>query len=151
MADTIAARIAAGKVLRIGDEGDAVWELELRLSRPPTGYFTASLSDWVKAFQSQNGLTADGIVGQQTASKLPPVPPPVVVTPPAPVEPAPSPVEPTPPADAAVLALAARVAQLEDTVAQLGGRFEALSLRFAQHAHPVDVHILAPELADVTP
>lgn len=47
------------------------WALTLRgFSVPTDGFWTDSLTDAVKTFQSANGLAADGIVGPQTWAKL---------------------------------------------------------------------------------
>ena len=63
-------------VLREGDSGDAVFELQARLFE--LGYYTGRIDGRfseettaaVKAFQKANGLGADGIVGSGTQKKL---------------------------------------------------------------------------------
>ncbi len=67
-----------GTSLRLGDVGDNVRLIQLRLNRisknypnipkiaSPDGQFTLATEDAVKAFQEQFGLTSDGIVGRAT-------------------------------------------------------------------------------------
>jgi peptidoglycan hydrolase-like protein with peptidoglycan-binding domain len=63
-------------VLRTGESGDAVKQLQQRLKE--LGYYTGSVdgdygmgtANAVKDFQAANGLTADGIVGKQTDDKV---------------------------------------------------------------------------------
>ena len=62
--------------VRLGVEGDAVSRLQQRLT--DLGYYTASVDGVckaddvaaIKAFQKRNGLTADGVAGYDTQSKL---------------------------------------------------------------------------------
>lgn len=70
MPDTIASRIAAGKMLRQGDQGDAVWELQVRIGHTPSGIFDAATTSAVKNWQASHGLAADGVVGPMTWGKL---------------------------------------------------------------------------------
>ena len=62
--------------LREGDTGEAVYALQLRLfelgyySGRIDGRFTEETTEAVKAFQRANGLTADGIAGAGTQSRL---------------------------------------------------------------------------------
>ena len=60
----------AKPMLRRGMSGDAVREVQQRLDVPVDGYFGPETEDAVKAFQTFNGLTADGIVGQRTWAAL---------------------------------------------------------------------------------
>lgn len=53
-----------------GSRGDDVRELQLLLSAPPDGVFGPESESRLKAFQQQAGITADGICGQMTWSKL---------------------------------------------------------------------------------
>ena len=63
--------------ISVGAKGDAVRRLERALRRTPDlginvdGNFTPLLEAKVKSFQSDTGLTADGIVGPQTWAALP--------------------------------------------------------------------------------
>lgn len=67
---------AASGVLKLGSQGDAVANVQAALKR--LGYFEGKTDgdfgeyteNAVKKFQAQNGLTADGIVGQATLNKL---------------------------------------------------------------------------------
>lgn len=67
---------AASGVLKRGSQGDAVKNVQSALKR--LGYFEGKTDgdfgeyteNAVKKFQAQNGLTADGIVGQATLNKL---------------------------------------------------------------------------------
>ncbi len=67
---------AASTVLKLGSQGDAVANVQAALKR--LGYFEGKCDgdfgeyteNAVKRFQAQNGLTADGIVGQATLNKL---------------------------------------------------------------------------------
>lgn len=63
--------------LRRGDEGQAVKELQQLLKQHDcydfdeiTGYYGAATEDGVRKFQTQNGLTVDGIAGESTLKKL---------------------------------------------------------------------------------
>jgi hypothetical protein len=57
-------------VLKLGSTGDWVSYLQDRLAMTVTGTFDAATDAAVKAYQSANGLTADGIVGPASWSKL---------------------------------------------------------------------------------
>jgi peptidoglycan hydrolase-like protein with peptidoglycan-binding domain len=63
--------------IQVGSTGDAVKRLQRALRRTAElsitvdGHFTPQLQTMVKSFQSDNGLTADGVVGPQTWAKLP--------------------------------------------------------------------------------
>ena len=70
MADTIASRVAAGRYLRQGDQGDAVYELQVRIGVTADGIFGPVTKTAVQNWQRAHGLSADGIVGPQTWSKL---------------------------------------------------------------------------------
>lgn len=63
--------------LRVGDESDTVTSVQERLvhygylaSRHVTGYYGTLTEAAVKQFQSQNGLSSDGVVGTQTMALL---------------------------------------------------------------------------------
>lgn len=75
-------------LLKRGDNNEDVKKLQQKLGLEPIGNFGPKTEDAVKAFQSKNGLTADGIVGNGTWNKLmgitpsaTPTPQPVVSTP----------------------------------------------------------------------
>lgn len=75
-------------LLKLGSEGEDVKKLQQKLGVDPIGKFGPKTEAAVKAWQSSNGLTADGIVGDGTWSKLfteGVVTPPTVITEPAPV------------------------------------------------------------------
>ena len=57
-------------LLKRGDNNDNVKKLQQKLGLEPIGNFGPKTEDAVKAFQSKNGLTADGIVGDGTWNKL---------------------------------------------------------------------------------
>ncbi|GAE26249.1 cell wall lytic activity [Halalkalibacter wakoensis JCM 9140] len=63
-------------VLKIGSSGSAVTELQIALrafglfDRQPTGYFGEETAQAVRNFQRLHNLTADGIAGPKTMSKL---------------------------------------------------------------------------------
>lgn len=67
---------AGSSVLKLGSQGEAVANVQAALKR--LGYFEGKTDgdfgeyteNAVKRFQAQNGLTADGIVGQATLNKL---------------------------------------------------------------------------------
>ncbi|HEU4328383.1 MAG TPA: peptidoglycan-binding protein [Roseiflexaceae bacterium] len=70
-----AAAIAAWPLVKIGDSGPNVTTVQYLLrhrgySLTADGQFGSGTEAQVKAFQSANGLTADGIVGSNTWSKL---------------------------------------------------------------------------------
>ncbi|MDR1765737.1 MAG: peptidoglycan-binding protein [Lachnospiraceae bacterium] len=63
--------------LRLGDEGDAISRVQELLAKlgylydaNVTGYFGDITQRAVKAFQTRNGLSADGSVGRQTMARL---------------------------------------------------------------------------------
>ena len=58
------------RMIRLGAKGEAVRCLERALRLTPGGVFDDLLEREVKAFQSANGLTADGIVGPRTWAAL---------------------------------------------------------------------------------
>jgi putative chitinase len=57
-------------LLKLGSEGEDVKKLQQKLGVDPIGKFGPKTDAAVKAWQSSNGLTADGIVGPSTWSKL---------------------------------------------------------------------------------
>jgi putative chitinase len=57
-------------LLKRGDNNDNVKKLQQKLGLEPIGNFGPKTEDAVKAFQSKNGLTADGIVGDGTWNKI---------------------------------------------------------------------------------
>ena len=76
-------------LLKLGSTGDDVVKLQNKLGVDPIGKFGPKTEAAVKAWQSQNGLTADGIVGDGTWSKLfseGTVSAPTVITEPAPIK-----------------------------------------------------------------
>jgi putative chitinase len=75
-------------LLKRGDNNEQVKQLQTKLGLEPIGNFGPKTEEAVKAFQSKNGLTADGIVGAGTWAKImgeattsTPTPTPVAVTP----------------------------------------------------------------------
>jgi len=75
-------------LLKLGSEGEDVKKLQVKLGVDPIGKFGPKTDAAVKAWQSKNGLTADGIVGPSTWAKLMGegiVSSPQVITEPAPV------------------------------------------------------------------
>ena len=76
-------------LLKLGSTGDDVVKLQNKLGVDPIGKFGPKTEAAVKAWQSSNGLTADGIVGDGTWSKLfseSTVSAPTVITEPAPIK-----------------------------------------------------------------
>jgi len=57
-------------LLKLGSEGEDVKKLQIKLGVDPIGKFGPKTDAAVKAWQSANGLTADGIVGDGTWSKM---------------------------------------------------------------------------------
>ena len=57
-------------LLKKGDNNEDVKKLQVRLGIEPIGNFGPKTEEAVKAFQAANGLTADGVVGDGTWSKL---------------------------------------------------------------------------------
>ena len=75
-------------LLKLGSQGEDVKKLQVKLGVDPIGNFGPKTEAAVKAWQSQNGLTADGIVGDGTWGKLfteGTVSAPTLITEPAPV------------------------------------------------------------------
>jgi putative chitinase len=77
-------------LLKLGSEGEDVKKLQIKLGVDPIGKFGPKTDAAVKAWQSANGLTPDGIVGDGTWGKMFPVvteskPAPSLITEPAPV------------------------------------------------------------------
>jgi putative chitinase len=75
-------------LLKLGSEGEDVKKLQQKLGVDPIGKFGPKTEAAVKAWQTANGLTADGIVGDGTWGKLfteGAVSSPTVITEPAPV------------------------------------------------------------------
>lgn len=77
-------------LLKRGSEGDLVIKLQQFLGVDPIGKFGPKTEDAVKAWQSANGLTADGIVGDGTWNKMFPSAIPVVAASAVAVVPAPA-------------------------------------------------------------
>ncbi len=76
-------------LLKLGSEGEDVKKLQIKLGVDPIGKFGPKTEIAVKSWQSSNGLTADGIVGDGTWSKMfseGTVSAPTVITEPAPVK-----------------------------------------------------------------
>lgn len=74
-------------LLKLGSEGEDVKKLQIKLGVDPIGKFGPKTDAAVKAWQSANGLTPDGIVGPSTWAKLmgeSTTTSPVVITEPAP-------------------------------------------------------------------
>lgn len=70
-------RIQQGGVLQVGDAGEDVLNMEIRLDElgyiwynSPTGNFTANTSQCLKDFQLYNGLSVTGIANAQTLEAL---------------------------------------------------------------------------------
>ena len=57
-------------LLKRGDNNESVKQLQTKLGLEPIGNFGPKTEEAVKAFQSKNGLTADGIVGNGTWNKI---------------------------------------------------------------------------------
>jgi putative chitinase len=57
-------------LLKRGDNNEQVKQLQTKLGLEPIGNFGPKTEEAVKAFQSKNGLTADGIVGDGTWKKI---------------------------------------------------------------------------------
>ena len=79
-------------LLKLGSEGEDVKKLQIKLGVDPIGKFGPKTEAAVKAWQSEHGLTADGIVGDKTwgvimgISESTPVSAPTVITEPSPVK-----------------------------------------------------------------
>ena len=75
-------------LLKLGSEGEDVKKLQQKLGVDPIGKFGPKTDAAVKAWQAENGLTADGIVGNGTWGKMfseSTVSAPTLITEPAPV------------------------------------------------------------------
>lgn len=74
-------------LLKLGSEGEDVKKLQTKLGVDPIGKFGPKTDAAVKAWQSANGLTADGVVGDNTWNKMfsENTTPKTVITEPAPV------------------------------------------------------------------
>jgi putative chitinase len=72
-------------LLRLGSEGEDVKKLQVKLGIEAIGKFGPKTDAAVKAWQSSHGLTADGIVGDGTWSKMFGGAAPVAATPAAPI------------------------------------------------------------------
>ena len=57
-------------LLKRGDNNEQVKQLQIKLGLEPIGNFGPKTEEAVKAYQSKNGLTADGIVGDETWQQL---------------------------------------------------------------------------------
>ena len=57
-------------LIKRGDNNESVKQLQIKLGLEPIGNFGPKTEEAVKAFQSKNGLTADGIVGDGTWAKI---------------------------------------------------------------------------------
>lgn len=77
-------------LLKLGAEGEDVKKLQTKLGVDPIGKFGPKTEAAVKAWQSEHGLTADGIVGDKTWAVImgitEQVSAPVVITEPAPLK-----------------------------------------------------------------
>ncbi len=57
-------------LLKKGDNNESVKQLQIKLGLEPIGNFGPKTEEAVKAFQTKNGFTADGIVGPTTWAKI---------------------------------------------------------------------------------
>jgi putative chitinase len=57
-------------LLKRGDNNENVKQLQIKLGLDPIGNYGPKTEDAVKAYQSKNGLNADGIVGDGTWAKI---------------------------------------------------------------------------------
>jgi putative chitinase len=79
-------------LLKLGSEGEDVKKLQIKLDVDPIGKFGPKTEAAVKGWQSEHGLTADGIVGDKTwgvimgTSESTLVSSPIVITEPAPIK-----------------------------------------------------------------
>ena len=69
-ADTVKASASAEVVIKRGDRGAAVRQIQSKLGIPADGVFGPQTERAVKRFQRGKGLLVDGIVGPQTRSAL---------------------------------------------------------------------------------
>ncbi len=61
---------ASADVLKRGDRGPAVVQLQQKLGVPADGAFGPQTGQAVRRYQARKGLTVDGVVGPQTAQAL---------------------------------------------------------------------------------
>jgi putative chitinase len=80
-------------ILKLGSEGENVKKLQIKLGVDPIGKFGPKTEAAVKSWQSEHGLTADGIVGDKTwnvimgiTEAVAPVSAPIIITEPAPIK-----------------------------------------------------------------
>jgi Transglycosylase-like domain/Putative peptidoglycan binding domain len=69
-ADTVKASASAEVVVKRGDRGSAVRQIQSKLGIPADGVFGPQTERAVKRFQRSEGLLVDGIVGPQTHAAL---------------------------------------------------------------------------------
>ena len=69
-ADTVQASAASEVVVKRGNRGSAVRQIQRRLRIPADGVFGPQTEAAVKRFQSSHGLNPDGVVGAQTRRAL---------------------------------------------------------------------------------
>ena len=69
-ADTVKASASAEVVVKRGDRGSAVRQVQSKLGIPADGVFGPQTERAVRRFQRSEGLLVDGIVGPQTRSAL---------------------------------------------------------------------------------
>ena len=69
-ADTVKASASAEVVIKRGDRGAAVRQIQSKLGIPADGVFGPQTERAVRRFQRSKGLVVDGIVGPQTRSAL---------------------------------------------------------------------------------
>jgi resuscitation-promoting factor RpfB len=69
-ADTVRASASAEVVVKRGDRGSAVRQIQSKLGIPADGVFGPQTERAVRRFQRANGLVADGVVGPLTRGAL---------------------------------------------------------------------------------
>ena len=69
-ADTVRASASAEVVVKRGDRGSAVRQIQSRLGIPADGVFGPQTEGAVRRFQRAKGLVVDGVVGPQTRGAL---------------------------------------------------------------------------------
>jgi hypothetical protein len=69
-ADTVRASASADVVVKRGDRGSAVRQIQSRLGIPADGVFGPQTERAVRRFQRAKGLVVDGVVGPQTRAAL---------------------------------------------------------------------------------
>jgi Transglycosylase-like domain/Putative peptidoglycan binding domain len=69
-ADTVRASASAEVVVKRGDRGSAVRQIQARLGIPADGVFGPQTAHAIRRFQRAKGLVVDGIVGPQTRRAL---------------------------------------------------------------------------------